>query len=306
MSDVDSPFLAQLLAGTPVSTFFEEYWQHRPLHARGAADRFSRLFDKQAFHRATRCCDNLKISTRDFRGVSMERACSPDKVEDAFGAGATVCISGIQDNARLNQFMAAFAREVHQAGELSFNCYYSPSGHGFSLHLDDHPVWILQIEGKKRWWYSKVPYEKPLSTVSFPQGAKVAQVPWAAPIPRPDESEFFEVVLQPGDVLYLPEGSWHRAAAEEGESLALTLACSRITPLDLVQQVLAARIAHRRSLRENLPGTRASSVGDAIPGALEAQFAAVLDELRGMVNGLRPQDMYDAWRKLAARDGADH
>lgn len=306
MSDEDSPLLTQLLAGTPVATFFEEYWQRKPLHAKGLADKFSNLFDKPAFQQAIRHCDNLKISTRDMRGVSMERACPPDKVDDAFRAGATVCISGIQENARLTQFMTAFAREVRQAGELSFNCYYSPSGHGFSLHLDDHPVWILQIEGKKRWWYSKVPYEKPLSTVSFPQGATVAHVPWADPIQRPDESEFVEVVLEPGDVLYLPEGSWHRAAAEEGESLALTLACSRISPLDLVQQAMAARIAQRRLLRENLPGAWAPTVSDAIPGALEAQFAAVIDELRGMLSGLTPQDMYDAWRKLAAKGGADH
>nr|WP_315491343.1 cupin domain-containing protein [uncultured Rhodoferax sp.] len=305
MSDVDSPMLSQLLTGISVSTFFEEFWQRKPLHARGATDRFSNLFDKQAFHRATRHCDHLKISSRDIRGVSMERACSPDRVEEAFRSGSTVCISGIQDNAQLNQFMAAFASELHQAGELSFNCYYSPNGHGFSLHLDDHPVWILQIEGKKRWWYSKVPYDKPLSTVSFPLGAMVAHVPWAAPIPRPDESEFFEVVLEPGDVLYLPEGSWHRAAAE-GESLALTLACSRISPLDLVQQVMAARIAQRRLLRENLPGAWAPTVSDTIPGAWEAQFAAVIDELRGMVNGLTPQDMYEAWRRLAAKDGAGH
>lgn len=305
MSDVGSPLLSQLLAGTPVSSFFEEYWQRKPLHTKGTADKFLTLFDKPAFQQAIRHCDNLKISSRDMRGVSMERTCPPDKVDEAFRAGATVCISGIQQNARLNQFMAAFAREVHQAGELSFNCYYSPNGHGFSLHLDDHPVWILQIEGRKRWWYSKVPYDKPLSTVSFSQDAIVAQVPWAEPIKRPDESEFFEVVLEPGDVLYLPEGSWHRAAAE-GESLALTLACSRISPLDLVQQVMAARIAQRRLLRENLPGAWAPTVSDTIPGAWEAQFAAVIDELRGMVNGLTPQDMYEAWRRLAAKDGAGH
>ena len=305
MSDMDSPMLSALLAGTPVSTFFEEYWQRKPLHVRGSADRFSNLFSKQAFHQATRHCDNLKISSHDIRGVSMERACSPDRVDEAFQAGSTVCISGIQDNVRLNQFMVAFARELHQAGELSFNCYYSPSGHGFSLHLDDHPVWILQIEGKKRWWYSREPYDKPLSTVSFSRGVMEAHVPWADPIQRPNEPEFFEAVLEPGDVLYLPEGSWHRAAAE-GASLALTLACSRISPLDLVQKVMASRIAHRRLLLENLPGARASWVVDAVPEPLEAQFAAVLDELRGMVNALTPQEMYDAWRKLAVKDEADH
>ena len=38
----------------------------------------------------------------------------------------------------------------------------------------------------------------------------------------------------------------------------------------------------------------------------EVQFPAVLDELSGMVNGLTQQDMYDAWHKLAAKDGANH
>lgn len=304
MADVGSPLLAELLAGTPVSVFFAEYWQKKPLHAKGAADKFAELFDKPAFQQATHHCDNLKISTRDMRGMSVERACTPDKVGQAFQAGATVCISGIQANARLNQFMDAFAKEVHQAGELSFNCYYSPNGRGFALHLDDHPVWILQIEGRKRWWYSRLPYAKPLSTVSFSQGMAVAHVPWADPIKRPDESDFHEVVLEPGDVLYLPEGCWHRAAAE-GESLALTLACSRVSPLDLVQQALAGRIAHRRSLRENLPGAWAPIVSDTIPDAWEAQFATAISELRGMVNTLTPQDMYEAWRRLAVKDAAD-
>ncbi len=306
MSDTENAFLSQLLGDTPLPLFFEEYWQKKPLCIKGAQGRFSELFSMTAFKQATRQCDNLKISAHDARGVSMERACSPDRVDEAFRAGATVCISGIQGNAQLNHFMDAFARQVRQAGELSFNCYYSPDGHGFSLHLDDHPVWILQIEGRKKWWYSKTPYENPLSTVSFPRGTAAAQVPWAvAPIERPDESSFWEAVLKPGDVLYLPEGTWHRAAAD-GESLALTLACSRTSPLDLVQQVMAARIAHRRSLRENLPGAWAPTMGERVPEALETQFAAVIDELRGMVDGMTPQDMYDAWKKLAAKETSHH
>lgn len=306
MSAAERDFLPGLLGDMPVALFFQDYWQRKPLLVTGRRGRFTELFGKTAFRQATRQCDNLKISYRDARGVSMERACTPEQVDEAFRAGATVCISGIQGNVQLNHFMDSFASQVRQAGELSFNCYYSPDGHGFSLHLDDHPVWILQIEGKKRWWYSRLPFNKPLSTVSFSQGATVAHVPWADPIARPDESDFWEVVLEPGDVLYLPEGTWHRAAAADGESLALTLACSRVSPLDVVQQALAAGIATRPALRENLPGTWAPAVTEHVPPEMEQQFAAVIDELRGMVNGLTPQSLYEAWRKLAAKAPSGH
>lgn len=303
MNTDKASFLQELLAGVPLPLFFAEYWQKKPLLIKGNCERFSSLFDKTAFEQALRQCDGLKISARDGQGVSVERNCHPLQAQAAFRAGATVCISGIQSNARLDQFTQAFAQEVLQAGQLSFNCYYSPNGHGFSLHLDDHPVWILQIEGKKKWWYSKEPYDNPLSTVSFAPGATVAHVPWAAPIPRPDESHFHQAVLEPGDVLYLPEGTWHRAAAE-GESLALTLACGRTCALDLVQQAVATRIAHRRSLRENLPGAWAQTLAQTstTPQALEVKFAAVIDELRDMVNQLTPQDLYAVWQQLALKD----
>lgn len=305
MSAAGDNFLAELLGDTPVALFFQEYWQRKPLLVKGQCERFAKLFGKPAFRQATRQCDNLKLSYRDARGVSMERTCTPEQVDNAFRAGATVCISGIQGNMQLDHFMNTFASQVHQAGELSFNCYYSPDGHGFGLHLDDHPVWILQIEGKKRWWYSRSPFPKPLSTVSFSQGATEARVPWADPIARPDESDFWEVVLEPGDVLYLPEGTWHRAAAADGESLALTLACSRMSPLDLVQQAMAAGIAQRPALRENLPGAWAPTIAEQVPPELERQFAAVIEELRCMVNGLTPQSLYETWRRLAAKGSSN-
>lgn len=304
MGERDSGFLSWLLGSTPVDLFFQDYWQRKPLLVKGAGARFADLFDKAAFHRAAHQCDNLKISYRDARGVSMERTCAPEHIDAAFQAGSTVCISGIQGNTQLDHFMASFARHVLQAGELSFNCYYSPDGHGFALHLDDHPVWILQIEGKKRWWYSRLPFHKPLSTVSFSQGATLAYVSWAPPIERPDEADFWEVLLEPGDVLYLPEGTWHRAAAADGESLALTLACSRVSPLDLVQQTMAAGIAQSPALRENLPGAWAASVTERVPPELEQQFVAVIEELRGMVNGLTPQGMYETRRRLSTKESS--
>lgn len=298
--------LAQLLGEMPVADFFAQHWQQTPVHLpapAGQRQRFAALFDQAAFEHAIRHCADLKLSFRNAEGVPMERRCLPDQVWAAFRAGATVCVSDIQDNPALNAFMAAFAREVHQAGELSFNCYCSPDRHGFALHLDDHPVWILQIEGEKRWWYSKTPHHNPLSTISFSQHQTSASVAWADPVPRPDESDFIETVLAPGDVLYLPEGTWHRAAAQQ-RSLALTLACSRVSPLDVVQHLIGPHVAHHRLLRMNLPGAWAAQVGDTIPPALEVQYQEALEELRALLATLTPQDMHKAWRTLAAKPDA--
>lgn len=299
MQPAPDSILRSLLGDVPVSTFLADYWQKKPLHVGGCPARFVELFDEAAFRHATQHCASLKVSVRDFLGRVRELPLTPDRVEAALRAKGTVCISEIHDNPRLDAFMLALAGELMQAGELSFNCYCSPDGQGFSLHLDDHPVWILQIEGHKQWWFSPQPFDNPLTTVSFPPGVAQAEVPWSTPLPRPDEANFMHVTLAPGDVLYLPEGTWHRAAAA-GSSLALTLACSRVTALDLVREVMGPRVANSRVLNRNLSamgagladtGTLALSEREALANAL-AGLKALLDEVS-------ENELLQAWQRLA-------
>lgn len=293
--------LRTLLGDLPVPTFLVDYWQKRPLHVGGCPGRFVELFDEQAFRQATRHCANLKVSVRDLLGRVRELPLMPEQVEAALRAKGTVCISEIRDNPRLDAFLVAIAAELMQAGELSFNCYCSPDGQGFSLHLDDHPVWILQIEGHKQWWYSPQPFDNPLTTVSFPPGAALAELPWSAPLARPDEADFIEVTLAPGDVLYLPEGTWHRAAAA-GRSLALTLACSRVTALDLVHEVIGRRVAVERGLNRNLSGIGAGLTHAlATPAGERESLSRALARLRAMLDEVSEDDLLRAWQALASK-----
>jgi ribosomal protein L16 Arg81 hydroxylase len=302
MNNRDSNVLQKLLGEVAPAQFFADIWQQRPLHCQGNPARFAGLFDRSNLSEAAKSCDSLKAYTRDAHGFARESAVTPERVDEAFRAGATICIGGINGHAPLDEFIARLAAEIVQAGDMSFNCYFSPDGQGFALHCDDHPVWILQLEGRKKWRFSATPLKNPLTTVTFQKDQRVASVPWSEPIARPDEDLFLEALLEPGDLLYLPEGTWHHAAAD-GASLALTLACNRVSPLDLVQQALGPFIGGHPGLRQNLGGLWRNDVdAHAIPPQFEPLFNNALLELRGMVGKLTAQDLYQAWLALATKD----
>jgi hypothetical protein len=293
--------LSLLEPETTVEAFFRDVWQQRAYESHGRPDRFANLFDHVAFERALGDCEGLKASSHDARGWPVETPIGRVEARAAYERGATVCLSSIRNDPRLDRFRRGFATDVRHAGEPCFNCYYSPDGHGFGLHLDDHPVFILQIEGRKRWRYSTRPgVAHPLTTITFAPGVALVQVPWRGAIARPDESAFAETILEPGDVLYLPEGTWHSASAI-GSSLALTLAIDRATPLDLVQQAVLARVAECPSLRFNLPGVTAAAADAAVvPPELREPLEDALQRLRQIVGDLRAEDLYRVWQQLAA------
>jgi ribosomal protein L16 Arg81 hydroxylase len=264
--------------------FFESVWQREACLLRGRPDRFTSLFDRAAFDAATRRCQQLKAYSRDERGWPVETPIGPERAAESFAAGATLCASSIEGDPRLDAFLRAFAAEVLHAGEVGFNAYHSPDGQGFELHLDDHPVWILQIEGRKRWWYSPRPAlpDAP-ATLTFPPGVPALRTAWGALVKRPEEASLVGAVLEPGDALYMPQGTWHRAAAA-GRSLGLTLAVSRASTLELVQRAVVARLASRPEARRNLPGFWAAELG---VGELRPELRRPLEEgLRALQQSL--------------------
>jgi len=294
--------LEGLLGDIPPERFFAESWQREARVLRGRPDRFASLFDRAAFDAATRRCDQLKAYSRDARGWPVETPLSPEEAATAFEAGATLCASSIADDPRLDGFLRGFAAEVLSAGELGFNAYLSPDGQGFELHLDDHPVWILQVEGRKRWWYSPRPgvADAP-ATVTFPPGVPAVRASWGDPIRRPADESLAQVVLEPGDVLYMPQGTWHRAAAV-GRSLALTLATSRSSCVELVQQAVVARLARRPEARRNLPGFWSARLAEGeLPAELRRSLADGLQALRESLDEVTPEELAALWREAARR-----
>ena len=72
------------------------------------------------------------------------------------------------------------------------------------------------------------------------------------PAIEPDDEPAWAGVLEEGDLLYLPRGWWHEAAALDGPSLHLTFGVYRRTGLDLLD-ALRGELRESEVFREDLP-----------------------------------------------------
>ena len=96
------------------------------------------------------------------------------------------------------------------------NTYLTPpNGHAVEAHADDRDVLVIQILGQKTWKvYKKVPVEFPFENEQV--GKNGLDVPSSTL--EGDLCFGRELVLNPGDVLYMPRGFVHEATTETQQS----------------------------------------------------------------------------------------
>lgn len=214
--------LAWLLRPLSVETFLTQIWANREyLVQRNHPDYFTGLIDAATIE------EHLEYGRPDRSGVRLIK--SDDKgeqdsyrladggidsvrIRNKFAAGFTVVLNGLE---RYLPAMSALSRaiEVELGFETQVNAYITPpNSQGFLPHYDDHDVLILQIEGTKTWHvYDSVPlvptHELRLRELFARDGL---------PAPR-------DLILEAGDVLYLPRGRVHAAKATLEPSIHLTL-----------------------------------------------------------------------------------
>ncbi len=295
-----SSAIRQLLAPVGEQTFFDEYWEKRSLHLRGAADRLPFTFGRADFFAALAGSPVVKIAYRDGTGQHRECPVTAEQAPKLYEAGMSICGAHLEGgDARLKHFIAQLDAGLTQAGAFHLNGYLSPADKGFGVHFDNHSVWILQMEGSKRWFYSEtpeVPY--PLTNLIYPLRQDTFRLPWYT-VARPDRSTFTEVVLEPGDVLYLPAGAWHETQAGS-YSLSLTLAQEPVYAAQFVADLLRAGCLHRLSGRRFLPGQLPGADTDAARQPLLEAFEACLATMRTALDGLTPERLCRMWEAQAA------
>ena len=139
----------------------------------------------------------------------------PNRVVEQYQAGATLVLQGLQlTDPHLGRFANNLALAVDQPVQI--NAYLTPAGtKGLELHFDFHDVFVVQLDGRKRWrvW-------EPLGRTDRPvrDGARPSMPSW-------DEvgEPLLDVTLGAGDCLYLPRGFPHAAEALASSSSHLTV-----------------------------------------------------------------------------------
>lgn len=211
--------------------------------------------------------------------VHIDDLIDPGRTLDLFAAGATVVLQGLQ---RWWAPAARFCRqlEVGLGHAVQANAYLTPPGAaGLAPHHDTHDVFVLQVSGTKHWVVREPTVEAPLPRHTSDHEAAAAQ-----PV-------LFEADLRPGDVLYLPRGFVHSAAAQQGVSLHLTVGVLATTVHDVLRRLVdmaGDEPAFRASLPPGWPEDDAA--------ATDAVKAAVAD-LVAWLAGVDPGEVADRLRR---------
>lgn len=316
----DGHELRDLLAPLEPDVFFKEYWQVRSAFIKGVPEKFSGLFDRERFYRSVsraRELDHiasfrlnaLRSGKEDEPLTLASMECIvPEDVDRLLAEGMTICVNDIcAVDDKLSSFARAVKLQMGYVGNVRFNCYLSPDGSGADRHFDARVSTTLQIEGRKRWRFSPRPaIDWPLSNAQIDfDGVPRWMSPWSGNegwerLEPVDEDQFDEVILEPGDVLCLPAGTWHSAKAIGG-SLALNLAFSPMAFFSFLSRMLEAAFLSRDTWRSGPPPTVAEEMtSDRLPMKVEFYLAERLQELRDFLEAVDTKEpgVFKLWQDL--------
>src|SRR5262249_37445624 len=124
--------------------------------------------------------------------------------------GATLSVGGLDElHTPLTQLAEAF--EACFAGSTQINVYAAwRACHGLDLHRDDQDVFVLHLDGRKRWLL----YGDSIEGMDRAELARASTPPAGA---------IADTILAAGDLLYVPRGSYHVALPLDEPALHLTV-----------------------------------------------------------------------------------
>ncbi|KAJ3704617.1 hypothetical protein LUZ61_008322 [Rhynchospora tenuis] len=148
-----------------------------------------------------------------------------DKWKKAFNNGYSIALKGMEFRSdQIAPFSVALS-ELFGLPSIGVNLYLSPCGaQGLARHYDDHCVFVWQIRGCKYWKILKDP--KPI----MPRLYESLDNTFASQI-----SGEIEILLEEGDILYIPRGYFHEARTvmnSSRPSLHLTFAIEVERPFE--------------------------------------------------------------------------
>ncbi len=218
-------------------------------------------------------------------GAEIADQVADDKVLTEYAAGATLVLQGLH---RLWPPLIDFTRELglELAQPVQANAYLTPAGNqGFATHYDTHDVFVLQIDGRKRWLVHEPVLPEPLERQ--PWGGRADDVSASA-----DGRPALDIELAPGDALYLPRGWLHAASAQDQRSIHLTFGVRALTRYALVEELMNLAAADQR-LRATLP--YGLDVSD--PDQIEPELAATVEALRDWLLAADPAALAERLRR---------
>ena len=198
-----------LLGGLSPRAFLRRHWQKRPLLVRGALPGFAGVVDARAlFALALRNDADARMVRRVKGRWEVREGPLPRAALARAGARDwTLLVNGVdRHSAAAARLLRRFAF-VSEARLDDLMVSYAVPGGGVGPHVDSYDVFLIQARGRRRWRLAR---PRPFRLVPGAPLKLIADF-------RAEE----ELVLEPGDLLYLPPGWGH-----DGVALDECLTCS--------------------------------------------------------------------------------
>ncbi len=204
-----------------------------------------------------------QLAVRDYTGdipwrpSSFTGTADVDRVLAEWERGATIVLQGLHlHRPELGAFCRSLERTLGHPAQV--NAYYTPrSAQGLPVHHDTHDVFVLQVSGEKRWLVYEPALELPLRNQKY-----------TAEMGGPGEP-VHDLVLRPGDMLYLPRGWLHEALTSDSDSLHLTVGVNVVTWLDAFKAALE-ECGDEPGFRRSIGDGGVEELVDALRGRLTA------------------------------------
>jgi len=251
-------FVGELLAPIGWQRYLDDYHDKQPLYLSGGSRAFSALCDAGQLRALIESGSPWQFRrlpemyldggfvphedlVRDYADMDGRPAKAPilARIKAILDAGGTVNCFGQEAHFPA---LAALKREFAFAfsAEIETSLFYSQKDHqGLAAHYDCVDIFVLQISGSKRWHVSS-------------QRVACPVVGYGAATQYDMEAAHATIELEPGDLLYIPRGTFHHACALTTESLHTSVAVKLPTYLDMMH-VLLQTAAQCESMRAYLP-----------------------------------------------------
>ena len=197
--DIDRP--TALLGGLSPADFMRRHWQKKPLLVRSALPAALPGFDRRRlFALAARDDVESRLVVRDGRRWSLRSGPIARRALPPLARpGWTVLVQGVDLHDDAAHRLLQRFRFVPDARLDDVMLSYASDGGGVGPHIDSYDVFLLQLEGQRRWRVGRVARPRLRDDVPLKMLAGfVASEEW---------------LLEPGDMLYLPPGCGHDGVA---------------------------------------------------------------------------------------------
>ena len=215
-----------LLGGISPATFMRRYWQKKPLLVRQALPGITPPVTRAEMFALAQQEDvesRLIVAKGDawkLRHGPLARQALPPVKQPRW----TLLVQGLDLHVAEAHEMLSRFRFVPQARLDDLMISWASEGGGVGAHMDNYDVFLIQVHGKRRWRIGPVADESLVPGVPLKLLANF----------EPTE----DVVLEPGDMLYLPPRWGHDGTAVDGECMTCSAGFRVPCEDDLARELL--------------------------------------------------------------------